>query len=39
VIESTPELRFYDVRLFEGRTVTHHGDALPQAGITDFTAS
>jgi hypothetical protein len=37
VIESTPELRFYDVRTYEDRKVTPHGDALPQSGITDLT--
>lgn len=37
LIESTPSLRFYDVRTFEDRTVTPHGDALPQEGVTDFT--
>lgn len=37
VIESTPELRFYDVRTYEDRKITPHGDASPQAGITDFT--
>ena len=36
LIESTPELRFYDVRLFEDRAITSHGDALPQEGVTDF---
>jgi hypothetical protein len=35
-IETTPSLRFYDVRTFEDRTLTPHGDALPQEGVTDF---
>jgi hypothetical protein len=25
--------RYYDVRLFEGRTLTPHGDAVPQSGL------
>jgi len=37
MIESTPELRFYDVRVHEDRRITSHGDALPQAGVTDYT--
>jgi hypothetical protein len=37
LIESTPSLRFYDVRAFEDRAITPHGDALPQEGVTDFT--
>ncbi len=37
-IESTPDLRFYDVRTYEDRKITPHGDAMPQAGITDFTS-
>jgi len=36
LIENTPTLRFYDVRTFEDRVITPHGDALPQAGVTDF---
>jgi hypothetical protein len=36
LIEATPALRFYDVRTFEDRAITPHGDALPQEGVTDF---
>jgi hypothetical protein len=35
-IESTPELRFYNVWSFDDWSVTPHGDALPQEGVTDF---
>jgi hypothetical protein len=37
LIESTPTLRFYDVRTFEDRVITPHGDAAPQDGVTDLT--
>ena len=37
LIENTPALQFYDVRTFDDRAITPHGDALPQAGVTDFT--
>lgn len=37
LIERTPALRFYDVRTFEDRVITPHGDALPQTGVSDFT--
>jgi hypothetical protein len=37
LIESSPTLRFYDVRTFEDRSITPHADALAQEGVTDFT--
>lgn len=36
LIEATPELRFYNVETLEDRSITPHGDVLPQSGVTDF---